>query len=216
MLDALAGGMAANRVMEIRRDELPRPRLRSRIQDRPPPQGSRDRPLLAGDADVPLPLSAEVQQMFRQLRAAGPAARTTRRCCGSPRRPPATDLPAPAPDPPPWPASSSPPTPSRGPSTRPRWRPRSPPGCERAAPRQSSARSETAARGRPGCCWRRGAASGARRRRATRWGAPSRPASRCSATAAPRSSKRRLPRDWRSWRRAISMPSGPTPSGPAS
>jgi 2-hydroxy-3-oxopropionate reductase len=58
ILDAVGGGMAANRIMEVRRDNF-------LGQDLEIALGA------SGEVDAPLPLTAEVQQMFRQLRAAG-------------------------------------------------------------------------------------------------------------------------------------------------
>jgi 2-hydroxy-3-oxopropionate reductase len=71
LLDAVGGGMAGNRIMEVRRDNFlrhdftPGFKVDLHHKDLEIALGA------AGEADVPLPLSAEVQQMFRQLRAAG-------------------------------------------------------------------------------------------------------------------------------------------------
>jgi 2-hydroxy-3-oxopropionate reductase len=71
ILDVLSGGMAANRVMEVRRrnflehDFAPGFKIDLHHKDLEIALSS------AGDADVALPLAALVQQMLRQLRAAG-------------------------------------------------------------------------------------------------------------------------------------------------
>ncbi len=71
ILDALGGGMAANRIMEVRRDNFlghdfaPGFKVDLHHKDLEIALGA------SGEADAPLPLAAEVQQMFRQLRAAG-------------------------------------------------------------------------------------------------------------------------------------------------
>jgi 2-hydroxy-3-oxopropionate reductase len=71
VLDVLSGGMAANRVMEMRRsnflnhDFAPGFKIDLHHKDLEIALGA------AGAADVPLPLTAAVQQMLRQLRAAG-------------------------------------------------------------------------------------------------------------------------------------------------
>ncbi len=71
VLDALGGGMAANRIMEVRRDNFlghdfaPGFKIDLHHKDLEIALGA------AGEVDAPLPLTAEVQQMFRQLRAAG-------------------------------------------------------------------------------------------------------------------------------------------------
>lgn len=71
ILDALGGGMAANRIMEVRRDNFlehdfaPGFKVDLHHKDLEIALGA------SGEVDSPLPLTAEVQQMFRQLRAAG-------------------------------------------------------------------------------------------------------------------------------------------------
>jgi 2-hydroxy-3-oxopropionate reductase len=71
ILDAIGGGMAANRVMEVRRDNFlehdfaPGFKVDLHHKDLEIALGA------SGEVDAPLPLTAEVQQMFRQLRAAG-------------------------------------------------------------------------------------------------------------------------------------------------
>jgi 2-hydroxy-3-oxopropionate reductase len=71
ILDAIGGGMAANRIMEVRRDNFlehdfaPGFKVDLHHKDLEIALGA------GGEVDVPLPLTAEVQQMFRQLRAAG-------------------------------------------------------------------------------------------------------------------------------------------------
>jgi 2-hydroxy-3-oxopropionate reductase len=71
MLDAVGGGMAANRIMEVRRgnflehDFAPGFKVDLHHKDLEIALGA------SGEVDAPLPLTAEVQQMFRQLRAAG-------------------------------------------------------------------------------------------------------------------------------------------------
>jgi len=71
ILDAVGGGMAANRVMEVRRDNFlehdfaPGFKVDLHHKDLEIALGA------SGEVDAPLPLTAEVQQMFRQLRAAG-------------------------------------------------------------------------------------------------------------------------------------------------
>jgi 2-hydroxy-3-oxopropionate reductase len=71
VLDAVGGGMAANRIMEVRRDNFlqhdfaPGFKVDLHHKDLEIALGA------GGEVDVPLPLTAEVQQMFRQLRAAG-------------------------------------------------------------------------------------------------------------------------------------------------
>jgi 2-hydroxy-3-oxopropionate reductase len=71
ILDALGGGMAANRIMEVRRDNFlehdfaPGFKVDLHHKDLEIALGA------SGEVDAPLPLTAEVQQMFRQLRAAG-------------------------------------------------------------------------------------------------------------------------------------------------
>ena len=71
VLDAVGGGMAANRIMEVRRgnflehDFAPGFKVDLHHKDLEIALGA------SGEVDAPLPLTAEVQQMFRQLRAAG-------------------------------------------------------------------------------------------------------------------------------------------------
>jgi 2-hydroxy-3-oxopropionate reductase len=71
ILDALGGGMAANRIMEVRRgnflghDFAPGFKIDLHHKDLEIALGA------GGEVDAPLPLAAEVQQMFRALRAAG-------------------------------------------------------------------------------------------------------------------------------------------------
>jgi len=71
ILDALGGGMAANRIMEVRRDNFlehdfaPGFKVDLHHKDLEIALGA------GGEVDAPLPLTAEVQQMFRQLRAGG-------------------------------------------------------------------------------------------------------------------------------------------------
>jgi 2-hydroxy-3-oxopropionate reductase len=71
ILDAVGGGMAANRIMEVRRrnflehDFTPGFKVDLHHKDLEIALGA------SGEVDAPLPLTAEVQQMFRQLRAAG-------------------------------------------------------------------------------------------------------------------------------------------------
>jgi 2-hydroxy-3-oxopropionate reductase len=71
VLDAVGGGMAANRIMEVRRDNFldhdfaPGFKVDLHHKDLEIALGA------GGEVDAPLPLTAEVQQMFRQLRAAG-------------------------------------------------------------------------------------------------------------------------------------------------
>ncbi len=71
VLDAVGGGMAANRIMEMRRDNLLRhdfaPGFKIDLHHK-----DLEIALGAGaESDVPLPLTAEVQDMFRRLREAG-------------------------------------------------------------------------------------------------------------------------------------------------
>jgi 2-hydroxy-3-oxopropionate reductase len=71
LLDAVGGGMAGNRIMEVRRDNFLdhdfTPGFKVDLHHK-----DLEIALAAGgEADVPLPMAAEVQQMFRQLRAAG-------------------------------------------------------------------------------------------------------------------------------------------------
>jgi 2-hydroxy-3-oxopropionate reductase len=71
ILDAVGGGMAANRIMEVRRhnflehDFAPGFKIDLHHKDLEIALGA------SAEVDAPLPLTAEVQQMFRQLRAAG-------------------------------------------------------------------------------------------------------------------------------------------------
>ncbi|HEY2477174.1 MAG TPA: NAD(P)-dependent oxidoreductase [Solirubrobacterales bacterium] len=71
ILDAVGGGMAANWIMEVRRDNFlehdfaPGFKVDLHHKDLEIALGA------SGEVDAPLPLTAEVQQMFRQLRAAG-------------------------------------------------------------------------------------------------------------------------------------------------
>jgi 2-hydroxy-3-oxopropionate reductase len=71
LLDAIGGGMAANRIMEVRRENFldhdfaPGFKVDLHHKDLEIALGA------SGEVDAPLPLTAEVQQMFRQLRAAG-------------------------------------------------------------------------------------------------------------------------------------------------
>jgi 2-hydroxy-3-oxopropionate reductase len=71
ILDVLSRGLAANRVMELRRDNFVShafaPGFRVDLHHK-----DLDIALTSGgQANVPLPLTAGVQQLFRQLRAAG-------------------------------------------------------------------------------------------------------------------------------------------------
>jgi 2-hydroxy-3-oxopropionate reductase len=71
ILDAVGGGMAANRIMEVRRDNFlehdftPGFKVDLHHKDLEIALGA------SGEVDAPLPLTAAVQQMFRQLRAGG-------------------------------------------------------------------------------------------------------------------------------------------------
>jgi 2-hydroxy-3-oxopropionate reductase len=71
ILDAVGGGMAGNRIMEVRRDNFldhdfaPGFKVDLHHKDLEIALGA------GAEVDAPLPLAAEVQQMFRQLRAAG-------------------------------------------------------------------------------------------------------------------------------------------------
>jgi len=71
ILDAVGGGMAANRIMEVRRDNFlehdfaPGFKVDLHHKDLEIALGA------SGEVHAPLPLTAEVQQMFRQLRASG-------------------------------------------------------------------------------------------------------------------------------------------------
>ena len=71
ILDAVGGGMAANQIMEVRRhnfldhDFAPGFKVDLHHKDLEIALGA------SAEVDAPLPLTAEVQQMFRQLRAAG-------------------------------------------------------------------------------------------------------------------------------------------------
>ncbi len=71
ILDAVGGGMAANRIMEVRRENFlghdfsPGFKVDLHHKDLEIALGA------SAEVDAPLPLTAEVQQMFRQLRAAG-------------------------------------------------------------------------------------------------------------------------------------------------
>jgi 2-hydroxy-3-oxopropionate reductase len=71
ILDAIGGGMAGNRIMEMRRDNFlnhdfaPGFKIDLHHKDLEIALGA------SGEVDAPLPLTAAVQQMFRQLRAAG-------------------------------------------------------------------------------------------------------------------------------------------------
>jgi 2-hydroxy-3-oxopropionate reductase len=71
ILDALGGGMAGNRIMEVRRgnfldhDFAPGFKIDLHHKDLEIALSA------GGEVDAPLPLTAEVQQMFRQLRAQG-------------------------------------------------------------------------------------------------------------------------------------------------
>lgn len=71
ILDAIGGGMAGNRIMEVRRDNFlehdfaPGFKVDLHHKDLEIALGA------GGEVNAPLPLTAEVQQMFRQLRAAG-------------------------------------------------------------------------------------------------------------------------------------------------
>jgi 2-hydroxy-3-oxopropionate reductase len=71
VLDAIGGGMAANRIMEVRRDNFldhdfaPGFKVDLHHKDLEIALAA------SGEVNAPLPLTAEVQQMFRQLRAAG-------------------------------------------------------------------------------------------------------------------------------------------------
>jgi 2-hydroxy-3-oxopropionate reductase len=71
ILDAVGGGMAGNRIMEVRRENFlghdfaPGFKVDLHHKDLEIALGA------SAEVDAPLPLTAEVQQMFRQLRAAG-------------------------------------------------------------------------------------------------------------------------------------------------
>jgi len=71
ILDAVGGGMAANRIMEVRRDNFldhdfaPGFKIDLHHKDLEIALGA------SAEVDAPLPLTAEVQQMLRQLRATG-------------------------------------------------------------------------------------------------------------------------------------------------
>ncbi len=71
VLDAIGGGMAGNRIMEVRRDNFldhdfaPGFKVDLHHKDLEIALGA------SAEVNAPLPLTAEVQQMFRQLRAAG-------------------------------------------------------------------------------------------------------------------------------------------------
>ena len=71
ILDAVGGGMAANQIMEVRRhnfldhDFAPGFKVDLHHKDLEIALGA------SAEVDAPLPLTAEVQQMFRQLRAGG-------------------------------------------------------------------------------------------------------------------------------------------------
>lgn len=71
ILDAVGGGMAANRIMEVRRDNFldhdfaPGFKIDLHHKDLEIALGA------SAEVDAPLPLTAEVQQMLRQLRAGG-------------------------------------------------------------------------------------------------------------------------------------------------
>jgi 2-hydroxy-3-oxopropionate reductase len=71
VLDAVGGGMAANRIMEVRRDNFldhdfaPGFKVDLHHKDLEIALAA------SGEVDAPLPLTPAVQQMFRQLRAAG-------------------------------------------------------------------------------------------------------------------------------------------------
>jgi 2-hydroxy-3-oxopropionate reductase len=71
ILDAVGGGMAANRIMEVRRDNFLEHDFASGFKV---DLHHKDLEIALGasaEVDAPLPLTAEVQQMFRQLRAEG-------------------------------------------------------------------------------------------------------------------------------------------------
>jgi 2-hydroxy-3-oxopropionate reductase len=71
ILDAVGGGMAANRIMEVRRDNFLEHDFAPGFKVDLHHKDLEIALAAGGEADVPLPLTAEVQQMFRQLRAAG-------------------------------------------------------------------------------------------------------------------------------------------------
>jgi 2-hydroxy-3-oxopropionate reductase len=71
LLDAVGGGMAGNRIMEVRRDNFLEHDFTPGFKVDLHHKDLEIALAAAGEADVPLPLTAEVQQMFRQLRAAG-------------------------------------------------------------------------------------------------------------------------------------------------
>ena len=71
LLDAVGGGIAGNRIMEVRRENFLRHDFAPGFKVDLHHKDLEIALAAAGEADVPLPLSAAVQQMFRQLRAAG-------------------------------------------------------------------------------------------------------------------------------------------------
>jgi 2-hydroxy-3-oxopropionate reductase len=71
ILDAIGGGMAANRVMEVRRDNFLEHDFAPGFKVDLHHKDLEIALAASGEVDAPLPLTAEVQQMFRQLRAAG-------------------------------------------------------------------------------------------------------------------------------------------------
>jgi 2-hydroxy-3-oxopropionate reductase len=71
ILDAVGGGMAANRIMEVRRDNFLDHEFAPGFKVDLHHKDLEIALAASGEVDAPLPLTAEVQQMFRQLRAAG-------------------------------------------------------------------------------------------------------------------------------------------------
>jgi len=71
ILDAVGGGMAANRIMEVRRDNFLEHDFAPGFKVDLHHKDLEIALAASGEVDAPLPLTAEVQQMFRQLRAAG-------------------------------------------------------------------------------------------------------------------------------------------------
>jgi 2-hydroxy-3-oxopropionate reductase len=71
ILDAIGGGMAANRIMEVRRDNFLEHDFAPGFKVDLHHKDLEIALAAGGEVDAPLPLTAEVQQMFRQLRAAG-------------------------------------------------------------------------------------------------------------------------------------------------
>ncbi len=71
LLDAIGGGMAGNRIMEVRRDNFLAHDFTPGFKVDLHHKDLEIALAAGGEADVPLPMAAEVQQMFRQLRAGG-------------------------------------------------------------------------------------------------------------------------------------------------